>query len=686
MVAAFNRAVHPPRRILGEIIVTSMKFAAALLAAASPFALVSAALAAGTVGDVQLSSGGLAEIVRHVDLKDGESTIDLSIPVDQADDVLKSLIVRDPAGSIVSVTVDGGNAVAEAFRHLPLKREDLGSTATVVAAMVGFKATIDDGAGHKDTGIILGVAQVPRAGAGQPIEVPAVTLQHDDGSFSQVLLGPGATVSFEDAGIQKRIANAIAAVRKASDTSFRTVRITTSAQTQRTVDLSYVVAAPVWKAAYRIVPADGGKYRVQGWAVLENGTGDDWNNVKLTLSSSNPVALKQRLLDMYWRDRREVPIMLPGGSINPMVDGAPGGGADQAMNEVSDAAIGYAMPAPAMAPAMAAKTQRFEAAPSRGPEMIATEGDVGITFTLPQPVTLKAGQTLTVPIIDADLDADMVSLWHAGAGSPPQAAVFLSNTTGQSVPPGIFSVYGKDGYLGDAQVAGIPPGEKRFAAFAADPKTEVTSEQSQAETVVGLSARDGVLTVKRSQVWTTVYHITAPKDAERAVMIDHDRIGGAEVKTDGEVVSEEPAKLRVRVTVPAGGKHDLKVTETRVDDDSFQLIDSDADTLLFYASTKGIEPAVAEKLKVIAGLKQKVADAQRAIDRAADTINRQTAEQERIRANLQALPETSDSAKSYVTKLAKSEKAIEAAEAERTDAEALADKDREALSAAIAKF
>jgi len=658
-----------------------MKFAA-LLAAASPFALVSGALAADTVGNVLLSSGGLAEIVRHVDLKDGESSFDLSIPVDQADDVLKSLIVRDPAGSIASVTLDGGNAVSEAFRHLPLKREDLGSTATVVAAMVGFKATIDDGVGHKDSGIILGVAQVPRATEGQPIEVPAVTLQHDDGGFSQVLLGPGATVSFDDPGIQKRIANAIAAVRKASDTTFRKVVITTTGHGQRTIDLSYVVAAPVWKAAYRIVPADGGKYRVQGWAVLENGTGDDWNDVKLTLSSSNPVALKQRLSDMYWRDRREVPIMLPGGSINPQIDGAAGGGV-QAMREVADAAVGYAPAAPA--PAMAAKAM-LGVEPSRGPEMIATEGDVGITFTLPQPVTLKAGQTLTVPIIDADLDADLVSLWRNGTGSSPQAAVFLSNTTGQSVPPGIFTVFGKDGYLGDAQVAGIPPGEKRFAAFAADPKTSVSTEQSQNETVVGLSARDGVLTVRRSQVWTTTYHISAPKDAERSVMIDHDRIGGSEVKTDGEVVSEEPDRLRVRVTVPAGGKHDLKVTETRVDEDSVQLIDSDADTLLFYASTKGIEPAVAEKLKAIAGLKQKVAEAERAIDRATDTINRQTAEQERIRANLQALPETSDSAKSYVTKLAKSEKAIEDAEAERAAAETRADKDRQALSEAIAKF
>jgi len=661
-----------------------MPLAAALLAAASPLVLATVALAADKVGSVLLSSGGLAEIVRTVDLAEGESRLALEIPADQADDVLKSLLVSDPAGSIVSVTLDGANAVTEAFKRLPLKREDLASTAGIAAAMTGYAATIDDGAGHKASGIILGVAKVPRATAGQPIELPAVTLRQDDGSFAEVLLGPGAAIVFADKELQARIDAAISTVRTAADASFRTLGIETTGKGQRTVRLSYVVAAPVWKAAYRIVPAEGGKSRVQGWAVLENGSGDDWNDVRLTLSSANPVALRQRLVDMYWRDRREVPLLLPGGAIDLLVDGAPAGGASEDMYDMPGEADLAAEAPPPMA--MRAQAMPAPAAPSRGPEAVSVEGDVGVSFTLPQPVTLRAGATLTVPIIDADLDADVVSLWREGSGSAPQAAVFLSNTTGKSVPPGIFTVYGADGYLGDAQVAGIPPGEKRFAAFAADPKMRIASEQQQKTTIVGLSGSDGVLTVRRSTVWTTIYHLAAPKDEARTVMIDHARAAGTEATTDAEVVSDEPGRLRLRTGVSSGAAKDIRVTETRTDPSLVRLADSDPDTLLFYASTRDIEPAVAEKLKAIAAIKGRVAEAERAIERAEQTGKRQADEQARIRANLEALPETSDSAKSYIAKLAESEKAIEEAEAARAEAQTKADREKAALDAAIAAF
>ena len=74
------------------------------------------------------------------------------------------------------------------------------------------------------------------------------------------------------------------------------------------------------------------------------------------------------------------------------------------------------------------------------------------------------------------------------------------------------------------------------------------------------------------------------------------------------------------------------------------------------------------------------------VERAEQVVARQSGEQERIRANLGALPETSDSAKSYIGKLARSEKAIEEAEAIRADEQAKADQERASLDAAIAAF
>ena len=68
-------------------------------------------------------------------------------------------------------------------------------------------------------------------------------------------------------------------------------------QGTRQVAISYVVPAPVWKTAYRLVlPKEASKARLQGWAVLENLTGGDWKDVDLVLVSGNPVTLHQPLI------------------------------------------------------------------------------------------------------------------------------------------------------------------------------------------------------------------------------------------------------------------------------------------------------------------------------------------------------------------------------------------------------
>jgi hypothetical protein len=70
-----------------------------------------------------------------------------------------------------------------------------------------------------------------------------------------------------------------------------------------------MVAAPIWKTAYRLVlPKDGGNARLQGWAVVENLTGGDWNDIDLVLVSGNPVALHQPLYTAFFADRVEVPV------------------------------------------------------------------------------------------------------------------------------------------------------------------------------------------------------------------------------------------------------------------------------------------------------------------------------------------------------------------------------------------
>ena len=67
----------------------------------------------------------------------------------------------------------------------------------------------------------------------------------------------------------------------------------------------------MWKASYRLtLPGDPSapKAALQGWATVENLSGQDWKDVELTLVSGRPVAFHQALYEAYYVTRPEVPV------------------------------------------------------------------------------------------------------------------------------------------------------------------------------------------------------------------------------------------------------------------------------------------------------------------------------------------------------------------------------------------
>src|SRR5262249_8246247 len=87
----------------------------------------------------------------------------------------------------------------------------------------------------------------------------------------------------------------------------RTLKIRANGEGTRTVTIGYVVEAPLWKSSYRVTALGNGKARMQGWAVLENVSGGDWEDVDLTVVTGNPVTFRQALYATYAVGRPEVP-------------------------------------------------------------------------------------------------------------------------------------------------------------------------------------------------------------------------------------------------------------------------------------------------------------------------------------------------------------------------------------------
>ncbi|MGO9869181.1 MAG: hypothetical protein ACLPJY_16120, partial [Rhodomicrobium sp.] len=256
---------------------------------------------------VVLSSSGLAQFTRSGTVTGG-TVIDLPVRADQVDDILKSLTVFDSAGTIGAVSLPGKTPLAELFRDLPFGQQALESQSALLNALVGAEVEIEGNVSAKGRIFRIEKEQVQLPNNGGRMLKHRITLVTANG-FVQAILEDVTALRFTDPQLRSQIDRALTAIAQNRAKDQRTISIGLGGEGTRDASFSYVVSAPVWKTAYRLVlPKEGGSARLQGWGVLENLTGGDWKDVELTLVSGNPVALKQPLYSAVFVDRPEIPV------------------------------------------------------------------------------------------------------------------------------------------------------------------------------------------------------------------------------------------------------------------------------------------------------------------------------------------------------------------------------------------
>lgn len=154
----------------------------------------------GPLRAVTLSSGGLAEVFRSARVT-GDGTISLQVPIDQVDDILKSLVVQDTAGTVVGMTLGGASPIEETFRRLPFSPEELGDVGRLAGALQGT-AIKASSAGRMVSGRSLGMS-VSRTADGKDTRLLSVLA--DDGTIQVIELGGDATITILDETMRQKV-------------------------------------------------------------------------------------------------------------------------------------------------------------------------------------------------------------------------------------------------------------------------------------------------------------------------------------------------------------------------------------------------------------------------------------------------------------------------------------------------
>ena len=241
----------------------------------------------------------------------GNQDVHVDFTSAQLNDVLKSLTVLDLSGG--RITGVDYNSEAPLARRLATLRLALGekpTTAEFLGALRGARLEVRNGNGPALAGKLLSVERKTRTGTNWTVETDEISLITDGGEVRSVDLNPSTSVRITEKDLQVEVGRYLGLVASSRDQDVRRMTISTTGAGERNLYVSYISEVPIWKTTYRIVlPSKTDKKPLlQGWAIVDNTVGEDWDGVELSLVAGAPHSFIQQLSEPFYGRRPVVPL------------------------------------------------------------------------------------------------------------------------------------------------------------------------------------------------------------------------------------------------------------------------------------------------------------------------------------------------------------------------------------------
>ena len=241
----------------------------------------------------------------HVGKVHGNEAVTVSFTSGQLNDVLKSLTVLDLNGGRISGVAYGTSAPMS--RQLGDLRFSVGENTTltsVLSAMRGSRIEVKN-ATYSITGRLLSVEHKSRITSEATVEVDYVSILTDAGELRTTELSSAFSVKLLESGLATRLNRYLNLVSAERDADVRNMVISTEGAGDRSLYVSYISEVPVWKSTYRLIlNSQAAKSPLlQGWAIVDNVVGEDWNDVELSLVAGAPQSFIQNLSQPYYAQR-----------------------------------------------------------------------------------------------------------------------------------------------------------------------------------------------------------------------------------------------------------------------------------------------------------------------------------------------------------------------------------------------
>ncbi len=745
----------------------------------------------------------------------GNEAVRIDFTSGQLNDVLQSLTVLDLNGGRISgVNYNSEAPLSQRLGTLRLPLEEKTDLSKFYGALRGARLQIRSGTSTV-TGRLLSVERKTRVSGGTTLEVDLATLVSDSGEVRSVELTPAVSVQLAEPDVTHEVSQYLHLLGSVRQEDLRRMTIATEGAGERELYVSYISEVPIWKTTYRIVlpRKTGEEPLLQGWAIVDNTVGEDWNNVELSLVAGAPQSFIQPLSQPIYSRRPVVPLAL-GAQLTPQThEGAMLGGLAALSGRVFDTARAVIPNAqvtllaedgtevgstttdgqgnysfgdlPAALYRLRVQTQGFQTSmlnglslgggrertqdvtlnvgavtqvvevtatastvntdsatvtssgragsgnrlgsgrgvggrsagllsgripggelsglmggivgseelseARRGMTSAAQGSDLGDLFEykLKDRVTIHKNESSLVPIVQAHIQTEKVSLWTPSLGSSrPLRALWLTNSSALTLDGGSFSVLENEAFAGEGLMDPVKPGEKRLVSYASDLGVRVDKKTlGEPQRITKVRVTRGTMIQTSESRQDTTYTARNDDTTPRTLLIEHPVRKGWNLLPDGPKADETTASdYRFRVILGAKATETLIVRESSPTESRYALTNLDENQIGIFLQQKSINPEVEAAFRKIVERKNQIAALDGQITEVDNVQQKIFDDQQRIRENLKALKGSSEEralTQRYTQQLEDQETRLQTLQTKTTDLQSQHDKAQEDLDAMI---
>ena len=595
------------------------------------------------VTEVVLFSTGVGYFERNGTIN-GNRNIDLLFDTSAVNDLLKSLVLQD---------FNGGTISSVNYASREPARQTLQSLSVNLAVDPGFLQIISQLRGEPVEFTIPGgrvfgsVVGVESTGSGF-----IVNLLDRQNRITSISAAEIEAFRAEDPLVQEELRKALVLLAESRYSDTKRVSIQFVGEGTRRVLVGYILPTPIWKTSYRVVVGEE-DHLLQGWAIVENMTRDDWDGVSLTLVSGRPVSFTMDLYRAIMVPRPSLAVEVAETIVSPVYEEA----------EPPEFA---ARPSARLAAPMA--SEGFAASGMgagdfdddfRDLESSGVTLDSGVTsaasgqrageffqYVIDEPLSLARRESAMVPIVTERVSGEKLSIFNRSTHPVhPFNSLRIENTTSLDLAGGPITLFEAGAYAGDARIGMLSPGDEALLSYSLDLAAIVSyTNETAPDKLERAIITSGLLTTTTRSSVSTLYTISWTHDDGRVLVIEHPRARSWELTApDAEAnVEIETTNSYYRFSINPAVQSNLEAVEERVVERRIDLAGAGDGTIQPYVNNASVPRSVRNALEGILGRRAAIQITirdRREIETRRSEIVR---DQVRIRENLSKINEESD--------------------------------------------